>query len=194
MYQKSDFSKCVFNPLVKDLFKENESLSEVKVIISDKADADSLLKFVILAFDPGSPLIKDFPDAKRRKEEAAHLAGVPNVEEAVTFSNPIYVLVANWYLRHYVRSLDWAVIQANLETFWEYQQRLMTPIAKEDNSRERDMMAAIQVKSKLAEDLSVIAERIQKHMKAFYGDDELVKAENKLRFTSEKVANVFQNS
>ncbi len=192
MYQKTDFTRCVFNPMVKDLFKEYPSLDGFKDIISDNPDA--ILKFIIMAFDPGSPLIKDFPDARMRKEEAALLASVKNVDEVVSFSNSKYVEAANWYLRHYVRSLDWAVIQANLETFWEYQQRLMTPIEREEKSKERDMMAAIQVKSKLAEDLSVISERIQKHMKQFYSDDDLLKAETKLRFTSENIASVFPNS
>lgn len=192
MYKKTDFSKCVFNPMVKDIFEEYPKLKDAKVIIADN-DANALMKFIIMSYDPGSPLIKDFPDMKRRKEEAAHLAEVKDIDGVTSFSKESYVNIANWYLRHYVRSLDWAVIQANLETFWEYQKRLMTPIEKEENSKERDMMAAIQVKSKLAEDLSSISERIQKHMKQFYSDDDLVKADTKLRFTSEHIAGVSQN-
>lgn len=193
MYSKEDFSKCVFNPMFKDVFKEYDRLEEMKEILHH-GDANAVAKYIFSVYDPNSPFIKDFPDSRKRKEEAAYFYGIDKLEGLQDCSNEPFAKAIHWFLRNFVRSMDWAVIQANTETFWEYQLRLMTPISKNDNSREKDLISAIQVKSKLAEDLSLIADRITKHTKSFYGDDEdMIKSDNKLRFTSEKIASVFQN-
>lgn len=193
MYTKEDFTKCVFNPMHKDVFKEYDRLEEMKEVINHP-EANGVAKYIFAVYDPNSPFIKDFPDSRKRKDEVAYFFDIEKVEGLLDCSNENFVKAVHWFLRNFVRSMDWAVIQANTETFWEYQLRLMTPISKNDNSREKDLISAIQVKSKLAEDLSLIAERIAKHTKLFYGDDEdVIKAQSKMRFTSEKIASVFQN-
>lgn len=192
MYTKQDYQKCIFNPMVKDLLKEYE-LSEWADVISHEK-ANEIAKYIVAIYDPSSPLIKNFPDTNKRKDWAADFFKVDDVDGLKDFSVEKFAMATHWFLRNFIRSMDWAIIQANTETFWEYQLRLMKPIGADENTREKELISAIQVKSKLAEDLSIIAERITKHTKAFYGDDvDLIDTAKKLKFTSEGLANVFEN-
>lgn len=195
MYTEKDFKDCLFNPIKKDLSSE-EKLSRMFEILKEVSQPEAVVNTLIAIFDPGSPYVRDIQDHIERKRSAAVDFGVFDIEGIVAFSDKAYAEASNWFLRTFVRSMDWAIIQANTETFWEYQLRLMTPISYGEvgaSIRDKDVMSAIQVKSKLAEDLSLISERIQRHTRIFYGGDEqIVKAASK-SLSSEQIASVLKN-
>lgn len=195
MYSEKDFKGCYFNPIKKDLASE-EKLSTMFDILGEVAQPEAVVNSLVSIFDPSSPYVRDIQDHIERKKSAAFDFGVSDIDGIVAFSNKSYAEAANWFLRTFVRSMDWAIIQANTETFWEYQLRLMTPISYGEEGaaiRDKDVMSAIQVKSKLAEDLSLISDRIQRHTRIFYGGDEqIIKAASK-SISSEQIANVLKN-
>lgn len=193
MYTEKDFKECFINPLKKNI-SEDERVSEMFSILCDMPQCEAIVRFLIAIFDPCSPYVRDITDHVERKRSAAQDFEIEDIDDMVVFSNYEVVQAANWFLRTCIRSMDWAIIQANTETFWEYQLRLMTPVKTTAELRDKDIMSAIQVKSKLAEDLSLISDRIQKHTRIFYGGDEqIVKAASKTKFSSESMASVLKD-
>ena len=192
-YDLKGFSRCRCNPMVKDILKEYPRLNE---LIQDKAalgnsEWDRLLKYIVANYDAGSPLIKEYPILPKRKEMAAVVAGYDLVKdkerlkEIYSCNDDAFTEVANNYLKEYGDSRLWAMIVSSLELFWEFNLRIFTPI-KED--KDKDLVAAVNMKSKMSEELEKIHERIERLTKQFYGDDELQDATKKLRITPESIA------
>lgn len=175
-YQKQDFAKCAFNPLEENLFTTYPQLVELFPDAQLGVLAEKTLRYVMTCYDPHSPLIQDFPEWIKRKEMAAFIAGF-DLDKDKGFLAGLYsgmdawaLEVAHKFLRHCIRSREWAMIVSNEETFWEYNMRLKIPIAKAE--KDKDMMSAIQSKSALAEDQETFHDRIKRLYKEFFGGDE----------------------
>jgi len=197
IYADRDFANCNFNPLVKSLFK---TYPKLKVLISRReqrteTEWEALLRYIIALYDPDSPLVKDNNDLTVRKQAAASVAGFDLLKDN-EYLLPIYTCndedfaeVAIEYLKQYGNSRLWIMIQANLQTFWEYSLRLMTPISRAE--KDKDMVSAVSMKSKMSEDLEIINDRIERCLKKFYmGDSELENVAKIKRVTPENIANV----
>lgn len=194
-YVEKDFNGCRCNPMVKDIIKAYPQLSD---IVKDKLSYSEnewgrLLKYIVANYDPASPLIKEFPILPKRKMEAAKIAGYDLVKDAkrlieiYTCSDEVFAEVANNYLKEYGDNRLWAMIVSSLELFWEFNLRIFTPI-KED--KDKDLVAAVNMKSKMSEELEKIHERIERLTKKFYGDDDLQEATKKIRITPESIAGI----
>lgn len=196
-YIEKNFSQCAFNPLAKDLFKTYPKLKALTYAREMKPEEEweKLIRYIIALYDPGSPVINDNTDLTLRKQVAAQVAGF-NVELDNEYLMPIYTCddeeftdVVILYLKLYGNSRLWSMIQSNEHLFWEYNLRLMTPISRAD--KDRDLVAAVSMKSKMSEDLEVISDRIDRCMKRFYVNDEVLEdAVKKKKITPESIANV----
>ncbi|MEJ7827162.1 MAG: hypothetical protein WKF91_03175 [Segetibacter sp.] len=204
-YTEKDFAGCLFNPLRKDIFKAYPRLTElIKPFdeeVDDKsfADHEKRIRYIIALYDPKSPLGKDYPEWTRRKQEAALLAGFNLTKDSALLTDIFtcmdeFVLYGiHVFLRQFVKDRLWGKIVANEETFWEYQLRLMTPIAK--MKKDKDEMTAIVVKTKLSDDLDTIGSRVDSYKKEFYCGDEILEqvSEQPVRLTPEKIANALKD-
>jgi len=194
-YTEKQFLNCSFNPLEKNLFKANPKLKAL-FYGKESKDADEwekLVRYIIALYDPGSPLIKDNNDLTVRKQAAAQVAGFDVVLDnnyllaIYTCDDEDFTEAAMMYLKLYGNTRLWTMIQANLQTFWEYSLRLMTPISRAE--KDKDLVSAVSMKSKMSEDLETINDRIERCMKKFYmGDNDLEDKAKIKRITPESIA------
>jgi len=168
-YKPQHFSRCLFNPMAKDLLDQSPILKNLTTDIR-------VLKYVLVLYDPNSPFILQHRDIKMRKQMAAQFAGFDIVMESDQLSD-MYSLkddmtreVVVRFLKKFAFPREWFMICANEETFYEYGERLMEPIGKSLKG-DKDEMGAIAVKSKLSQDMEIINERIEKGYKRMFGDD-----------------------
>lgn len=194
-YGAGDFKTCRFNALAKDLFEECPQLNE---LIEGKEqfaknEWERLLRYIIANYDPASPLVRDYSLLPKRKQVAAALAGYDlakdnkALQDIYSCQDEQFTQVVNDYLRQYGDSRLWAMIVSSLQLFWEFNLRIFTPI-KED--KDKDLVAAVNMKSKMSEELEKIHERIERLTKQFYGDEDLQKATKKLRVSPETIAGI----
>lgn len=141
--------------------------------------------------DASSPLVKNEPDLSKRKVVAAQLCEIEHCQFSEDlFSNKIdYATRAmNEYMRLYGQNRLWAMIVSETQRFWEYNYRLMKPV---DGERDREILTSLDVKTKLAEELDKMNDRLDNYYKRLYGEDqELMDASRAKKWTPEFIANV----
>jgi len=149
---------------------------------------DNLLRYIIMVYDPRSPLVVNEKDLGLRKQSAADLAGLSvmgdeNVEAVFTCQyNNISELIAG-YLRRFAKSKEWAAICAFEFTFWESIKELMEPI-NGDNSKQ--ILDSVQKKAAIKQEVDLDIKRLDMYYRQFFGqDEELIK---KKRTTPEMLA------
>jgi hypothetical protein len=187
-YKAEDFSKCVFNPLKKDVISGRAQ--ELTEKYTGPCDVKSLLKYIIAVYDPKSPIVKEYPELEKRKEAGAMFAGIDEEYREKLFSceNEEDAKLIIQYLK-IVKSRVWGMMVSIEQTIWEYNQRLFIPISAE---KDKDSVAAVNMKSKMAEDVVLMNERLENLSRQFYGDDvETLKTRKVVeRFTPEAMARV----
>jgi len=194
MFKQSEFSKCLFNPFVQNLFEEYPNLSIFKSI-SPKID-NRVMKYIIVLYDYNSPIVKKFRDLKIRKQQAAEFAGFDLMKENM---DAIFNLTEDWileavdlFLKKFIHNRTWYMICSNESVFWEYGKRMLQPIGNTDEGgkklSEKDLIAAMQSKTKLSEDMASIDERLDAAYKKLYGDENINKFLQKAT-TPENIAN-----
>lgn len=202
-YSSEMFKNCSFSPFEEYPLKVYPNLK--KMVVKDKYDPDEdelhvslpenkVIRYILALYDPKSPLIKGEQNLMRRKEIAAEIAGFDmekdDVMLAILFEykyDHVVEMVQN-FLKDFVKSMDWALLVSLEQTFWEFQGRLMQPIDRAD--KDKDLMSAVQTKTKMATDIADIQEKYKTALSKFYGDEEvLIEATTKIRrFTPEGVA------
>ena len=142
-----------------------------------------------------SPLKDYFPNISVRKTQAADLAGF-NLETEENYLDNLYNLTGQ-YAEHFVHCISeylisqnnrlWSMIVSNEQTFYEYQQRLLEPV---DAEKDKDLLQALQIKSKLMEDCNNINERLDGYYRKLFGEDENVSRSvvKRKRLTPEQIA------
>jgi hypothetical protein len=194
-YTEKDFQRCVFNPLGKKRLSDTNLVDILNDIPDEKkGQEEGLLRYIVAMYDSASPLIKNEPDLEKRKIAAVKIANL--VDSDITddlFSNRLdYVLKAiNEYIRSYGQNRLWAMIVSETQRFWEYNYRLMKPV---EGERDREILSSLEVKTKLAEELDKMNDRLDSYYKRLYGEDqELMDASKAKRWTPEFIANVSSN-
>lgn len=204
-YNDSHFRSCPYSPFDEKLFKRHPSLVALVPLPSDDEDErknellqrlppEQVLRYIIALYDPKSPLIKGIQSLNGRKREALQIAGIDDdkyTTEVMIMQecrDEKLVLFIQNYLRYYGKSMEWAMIQSFEQAFWEYQARIMQPIERGD--KDKDLMSAVQIKTKLTDDIQGLYEKYQAALEKFYGEDkELIEQSSKItRFTPETVA------
>lgn len=186
-YKAKNFSRCVFNPTEKNLTSEYPDLKQIS---SD----EKLLRYIIALYDPGSPIIPLYRDIKIRKEIAADFAGYERTdterrEALFELKDDTVREAVIKFLTTFAFPREWYMICANEQTFFEFGERMMKPIEKKDGEKDKDEISAIQVKSKLSEEMEKLSQRIEAgYRKVFGSDDSLGLPENTGRTTVEMMA------
>jgi hypothetical protein len=191
-YTEKDFQRCVFNPLGKKRLMETDLVNILTdVPAEDMGRRESLLRYIVAMCDASSPLVKNEPDLSKRKVVAAQLCEIEHGQFSEDlFSNKIdYATRAmNEYMRLYGQNRLWAMIVSETQRFWEYNYRLMKPV---DGERDREILTSLDVKTKLAEELDKMNDRLDNYYKRLYGEDqELMDASRAKKWTPEFIANV----
>ncbi|HEV3223856.1 MAG TPA: hypothetical protein VGZ90_13300 [Puia sp.] len=192
-YPKKMFNACVFNPLTENpMLQEYPRLSEI--VAPEWADdpyLDNLLRFVVMVYDPKSPLVINERDLNYRKGIAAELAMFNMEEEEVLQSiynqnHPFIADLITKYLMRFAKSKEFAAICAIDFKYWESIKRLMIPISE---GKDKDVLSAVQIKAAISEELDKDIQRLDSYTNKFFGEDtELVKKKGKL--TPELMSNI----
>lgn len=190
IYKKQDFNNCAFNPLAEDpILSVYPKLTEI--VDPDWRDEylDSILRYMIMVYDPKSPLVFNERDLNYRKGIALELIHMDDetVAEAIVNSTHKYspALIIH-YLRRFARSKEWAAICAFDSSYWESIKEVMEPIEGK-NSREK--LDSVQKKAVIKQEIIEDIKRLDMLYRTFFGEDEELMNKNKRRLTPEMIAN-----
>lgn len=190
-YSRKHFQGCMFNPLVEDyMIEAYPRLKEIILPEWSISEIDSLLRYIILVYDPKSALAVTERDLNYRKGVAAELAGFDMNDEAYLTS--IYSCTHEFlaelimrFLMRFIKNKEWAAIVIVENCFWESAKKLMEPISGKNSKEE---LEAVQKKSAIKDELDKDIARLDKYYKAFFGEDEDLLTKAKTRVTPESIA------
>jgi len=190
-YSEKSFSGCIFNPLVKgNIIEVYPRLNEIVLPEWDRSELDSLIRYVILVYDPKSVLASTERDLNYRKSVAAELSGFDMNDE--DYMADIYNCTHEFlpelimkFLMRFIKSKEWAAIIIVESCFWESAKKLLEPISGKNSKEE---LEAVQKKSAIKDELDKDIARLDKYYKAFFGEDEELLMRAKTRVTPESIA------
>ena len=155
---------------------------------------NQMIKYVLYMYDQNTPLKEQFPDLKVRKEQAAILSGYDLAEDSELLQQMFFflseklIIMVDEFLRKQNNRI-WSMIVSNEQTFFEYQTKLLSPV---EGDRDKDILQALQIKSKIMDDLNTINDRLDSYYMKLYGEDQqllkVIKADKRL--TPEFIANL----
>ena len=192
-YSQDSFKNCLFNPLAKNLTEKYPALIP---LMPKGENGEKILRYILLLYDPKSPLIKDSRNIKTRKQEAARLVGfdlqkdTDFLDSLFAFKNKEAVAKTVLFLKEYIHNRTWSMIVSHEQTFYEYNERLMKPVEDDDKTKEKDVMATIVLKSKLVQDLKDIHSILKEYYKEIFEDDDLREKVINNRISPETMARV----
>lgn len=193
IFNKDDFNKMIFNPFnIKGSIKKK--YPKLKMFKTFDSANDSMIKYVLYMYDQNTPLKEQFPDLKIRKEQAAILSGFSLMKDNEKLHDVFFFLsdqlvdMVDEFLRKQNNRI-WSMIVSNEQTFFEYQTKLLSPV---EGDRDKDILQALQIKSKIMDDLNIINDRLDSYYMKLYGEDQellkVIKADKRL--TPEFIANL----
>jgi hypothetical protein len=144
-------------------------------------------------YDPNNPVVRENRDPLLRKKSCATLAGFDLIKDEVfldeifNYTNEEIVEKTDRFLKEFVHIRLWSMICANEQTFFEYSKRMMKPV-EEAGAKEKDLMSAIAIKSKLSEDMDAINNRLDSYYDKLYGDADLKNKVQKVRISPESMS------
>ena len=193
MYTKKNFEHCLFNPLAEQrLMEKYPALCEIiHPEWNDDPYLDNILRYIIMVYDPKSPLVFNERDLNHRKNNAAELSRLPQEEETIleNIFNCTYSFFGELvvrYLMRFAKSKEWAAICAFEASFWESIRMVMEPISGKDSRQELD---AVQKKSAIKSEIDQDIKRLDAYYRSFFSEDEFLEKVAKKRITPEKIAN-----
>ena len=154
-------------------------------------EADSLIAYVVYMYDMHSPLREYYADLRVRKEEAAELAklkGKINLEDLYDLKIEEVSAMVNDFLV-YQNERVWSMFVSNEQTFYEYQQKLLQSV---EGDKDKDILQALQIKSKLMNDMDEINTRLEGYLRRMTGEDNqaIEVIQKRKMITPESIANV----
>lgn len=189
MYKKKDFDHCFFNPMTEQgMIQAYPRLQEILIPEYDRADLDRMLRYIIMMYDPKSPLVYNERDIKNRRNVAADLAGLTGeliLDSVFQFTHDYLADLTFSYLQRFVKSKEWAAIIALEFTYWEAVKKLLEPI-KDKNSR--NVLISVQLKSAIKLEMLGDIDKLDGLYKTFFGEDKQLEGIIKKRLTPEMVA------
>lgn len=144
------------------------------IIKNYKDKATPIIKYICYMYDQSSPMKKHYPELEQRKRECSLLSGLakmPPLEEAmIDMSSELFIISIDGFLKHQNNRV-WSMIVSNEEVFYEYQSKLLV---KTEEERDKDLLQALQIKSKIMNDMDEINKRLEAYYdKLYQGDQEL---------------------
>lgn len=209
-YKLEDFAGCAINPLQKNLLENNPRLKnlipiiqkneeelnedgeeESSVVFFEPKEVEEIFRYIIILYDPKSPLFKNERDLNRRKAAAAVIAKLENNTDYLATiydcTHELIVPLTIGYLQKIAKSMEYAAIMVIENCFWESTQKLMEPISGRNSKDELD---AVQKKSAIKDELDKDIIRLDKYVKAFFGEDEQLAAQAKKRISPESMSDL----
>jgi hypothetical protein len=199
-----DFSKMMFDvsavPQGQDLCNRFQKLGQIKEFQSyPHPDRNRVIRYVVMMYDVKSPLRDTYPDLQLRKEAALDLAGFDKNAKGDYKDEKVHLIMdmkdeeVNALIFEYLKlqnSRTWMMIVSTEEMFLEYQKLIMEPIKKKDGEKEKDILAAADIKKKLREECNAMDSDLERFYKKLSGDDLQVEEVivKKKRSTPESIA------
>ncbi len=122
-------------------------------------DRNFVIRYVVYAYDPESPFVKNSAsELSKRKEAAADEAGFERNKKTGKFTDEVYEMMdfkkeeVNNMIFCYLRILNnytWVQITTDEQLFWEYTKLLMEPL---ENTDEKKLMESAKIKGILREE------------------------------------------
>jgi hypothetical protein len=178
MFHDSEFSSMSFKVHgVKDIttVPNIRSLRGFDAIIKNYKDkATPIIKYICYMYDQSSPMKKHYPELEQRKRECSLLSGLakmqPLEDAMIEMSSDLFIISIDGFLKHQNNRV-WSMIVSNEEVFYEYQSKLLV---KTEEERDKDLLQALQIKSKIMNDMDEINKRLEAYYdKLYQGDQEL---------------------
>lgn len=144
------------------------------IVKNYKDKATPVIKYICYMYDQSSPMKKHYPELEQRKRECSLLSGLAkmqSLEEAIMgMSSDLFIISIDGFLKHQNNRV-WSMIVSNEEVFYEYQSKLLI---KTEEERDKDLLQALQIKSKIMNDMDEINRRLEVYYdKLYQGDHEL---------------------
>jgi hypothetical protein len=204
-FTEQDFKACAFNPMKAELY---DSYPKLEAIMGGLVADERVIRYIIMMYDPGSPLIQAEPALDKRKNRALILADLMMhntlPEELKELTNDIHVQAIIVYLFNFTNSRLWQRVVVNEQLYEEYCKRLMQPVRSSNNVsisgddgatikkgmivQEKDELTAYTIKGKLREELDAIGAALDGYYKQLFANDDQLVKKNKLRYTPEMMA------
>ena len=151
---------------------------------------DKIIRYVIMVYDPKSPLQRDEKDLIRRKSASARLAVLNTTDSE--FINGIYDgsnqicfgIITN-YLVRFIKDKEFAALCAFQYKYFENIKELLTPISGETNA---ERLEAARKKSVISDEIDKDILRIDDYWQKVYGDNILTEQIKSKRITPESIA------
>lgn len=181
MFDKEDFNSCMHNPMEAGFYDNSERLQEI-------APDATTMAYIIMVYDPQSPIRKEFPELPLMKLKAADLTGF-DLEHELDDSIDFYDCVIK-YLK-YADNRTWASIVSLEATVWEMTGKLLKPVVVVGNGGDKDRLAGVNMKPMTAVKLTELNELLDSLTHKFYSGDETLKKRAKkkrMNFSSEGIA------
>jgi len=163
----------------QDIVNKFKELQEhIEFSMYPHSDRNDVIRYVVYAYDPESPFVKNSTsELSKRKEAAADAAGfernkrtglfAANVTELMELRNEEVNRMVICYLKM-LHNYTWTQIVTYEQLFWEYISLLLEPLV---NTDEKKLMEAANIKGKLREECNKIKQDLDKFKKEFYGDN-----------------------
>lgn len=139
---------------------------------------EKIIKYVELAFNSESELYKECIDnAILRRRKAADLAGFKRnikglfdkyVEDFINGQDEQVNRITVNFLQ-YIKNDSWTEIVLNENYLLQTSYLVMNPLS--DDEKDKDILAANKTKAGLLQEYSIVASRLKKLKKEFYGED-----------------------
>lgn len=185
-YTEQHFLACKYNPMIDGFAEKHPDLLSC-VPDTYKGDKEKLMRYVCFLYDPNSPLVRDTSSFEQRQRIAAQYAGFgdEDIQPIFDLSDNNVIEAIDNFIKNEVRERLWYMIQGNEFTFYEYGKRLLKPVI-DDQAKEKDLLTAITIKTKISEDMAALDKRIGDDYKKLYADDiNLIKAIDKKKSSPE---------
>lgn len=188
-YTDKRFGSMTFNPVGDErMLDKYPKLNDIvdEPWLEDEF-LDQTLRYVILMYDPASPLVREETDATHRIPTAIEIAGIDNdplIQALSGYDHPYLPDLAYNYLKRFGKSKEFAVLMAIEYKFWEAIKIVMTPITG-DNSKQH--LESVQKKQLVSDELDKDIKRLETYRREFFGDESLAGLVKK-RLTPESVA------
>jgi hypothetical protein len=198
IFHKEEFARMKFKVHGLDkaeVYVMNEGMKSLKTFTALQhklgAKGGLCIKYICYMYDQMSPMKKHFPDLAQRKVECSLLSGLCQHKEleqaAIEFSSDLITHAIDEFLK-YQNSRIWSMIVSNEEVFYEYQSKLLI---KTEADHDKDMLQALQIKSKIMSDMDTINQRLDSYYDRMYqGDGELMEQVQIKNISPEEIADL----
>ena len=153
--------------------------------------AEGLMRYTLYMYDPGSPMMKLFPDVAKRRNVAfdlADLASKAHRQEISAGRSNVAIMMAYEYLRM-MNNITWNLIVTNENLFYETMKNMMDTATSD---KDKDQMMTMKYKQDIAVAMDATATRIEKYLNRFYAGDKAMIVKHDVissRMSSESIAN-----